>query len=146
MTLLDRYQAVADKINVLPDDKFIAEQWRCNEVTPARMRSKLTAIGYVFTKRNGAWHVTKRPSMAGPTAARPAASERPGSNGTGAVQQLVMTVSESAPLVALESNGDGIAEQLALIHQELVTLNGLLAAHLKPRNGANQWEVVESVW
>ena len=146
MTLLDRYQAVADKINVLPDDQFIAEQWRCNEVTPARMRSKLTAIGYGFTKRNGVWHVTKRPSMAGPTAARPAAPERPGSNGTGAVQQLVMTVSEPAPLAALESDGDGVAVQLALIHQELVKLNGLLAAHFQPRNGANQWEVVESVW
>ena len=147
MTLLDRYQAVADKINVLPDDKFIAEQWRCNEVTPARMRSKLTAMGYGFTKRNGVWHVTKRPSMAGPTAARPAAPERPGSNGTGAIQQLVMTVSEPAPLVAPESTGDRTAAQLALIHQDLVTLNGLLAAHFQSRNEANRWEIAaDSAW
>lgn len=76
-TLLDRYRATVDKHAILPADDFLAEQWRCNEVTPARMRSKLKAEGYGFTKRNGVWHVTKRPSMAGPTAARPAAPRAP---------------------------------------------------------------------
>ena len=58
-----------------------------------------------------------------------------------------MTVSEPAPLVALESTGDGTAAQLALIHQDLVTLNGLLAAHLQSRNETNRWEIAaDSAW
>lgn len=53
----------------------------------------------------------------------------------------------AAPLVALESTDDGVAAQLALIHQELVKLNALLAAHFQSRNGANQWEIAaDSAW
>ena len=53
-TLLDKYRNVANKLDVLPADQFIADQWDCDEVTPARMRSKLKAEGYPsYTEKLG---------------------------------------------------------------------------------------------
>ena len=152
-TLLDRYRATVDKHAILPGDDFLAEQWRCNEATPARMRSKLKAEGYGFAKRNGVWHVTQRPAKQ-QLAAVPAAMDRPASNGTGMVfqgQQLEMPVLPVLDPVVLSlsasSDDRGVAKQLALIHQELVTLNGPLAAHLQAKNEANRWEIAaDSAW
>jgi hypothetical protein len=151
-TLLDRYRATVDKHAILPADDFLAEQWRCNERTPARMRSKLKAEGYGFAKRNGVWHVTQRPAKQ-QLVAVPAAPDRPASNNNGAGvvvqgQQLEMPVlAPDWSVVETTASSTHVAAQLALIHQELVTLNGLLAAHFQARNGANQWEIAaDSAW
>lgn len=146
MTLLDRYRATVDKHNILPADSFLAEQWRCNEVTPARMRSKLKAEGYAFAKRNGVWHVTARPGQKGKAA--------PSANGHSAAQQLAIQVVPAdtpAPVQLLQApapvDDNAIAAQLALIYQELAKLNGLLAAHFQSQERSFQWpEEPASVW
>ncbi len=144
-TLLDRYRAVAEKLDVLPVDEFIADQWRCDPVTPGRMRSKLKAEGFAFTRRNGVWYVAGRPGKAKivdiPSATT---AQAPHVNGNGVQQQLV--IPEPVALTAVLSNSDdGTAVQLALIHQEMVKLNTLLAMHFQERH--EQWQAEpRSVW
>ena len=149
-TLLDHYQATVDRHAILPADDYWAEQWRCNEATPARMRSKLKAEGYAFTKRNGVWHVTQRPSKP-QLAAVPAAPDRPASNGAGvAVQGQQLEIPALAPdwtIVETNTGSSNTASQLALICMELVKLNGLLAEHFQSRNEADRWAIAaDSAW
>jgi hypothetical protein len=128
------------------------------KVTPARMRSKLKAEGYGFAQaqRRVARHAA--PGDGSNWCAVPAAPRSVPPATITARESLSkaswwMTVSVLAPTGQLLETTPGsthVAAQLALIHQELVTLNGLLAAHIcKHKKGSRPMDrriAADSAW
>ena len=147
-TLLERYAAAAGKLDVLPPDEFIAEQWSCDPSTPKRMRSKLKAQGFRFARRNGVWYVVGRPGAQRTDATPPVSGvqqqlviDEPALRDTPVPAQLVQAsadVSASAALTIL-------ADRLARLTDEVSSLNMLLAQHLARKDKASQWPE-ESAW
>jgi hypothetical protein len=143
-TLLERYQATAQKLDVLPPDEFIAEQWGCDQATPGRMRGKLKVLGFGFARRNGVWYVVRRPDAGAPAA--PAAVN-------GVQQQLVIQAAPAPEPQALEavptgSDSGAVVAQLARIADELAALRALLAQNtvVTGKGAVSQWPDGVSVW
>jgi len=73
-TFKGRFRNLVMQYDVLPPDEFLAAEWGAERKTVGKRRSDLKKEGFDFERRDGVWHVTKRPEPVKQTQPAPAPS------------------------------------------------------------------------